>query len=157
MSHNKNNLYSLSLDNMRNFLIKYCYLNDSSANADLQNVIRFLISECTNEYALQFMYLFMNWFIMPFYDLNRPKFGKIRFYFMRQVLILLLNLDQNRLSTQDFYDNYMTWVEKSGLLGCQACRVTLKSLQPKFDKGEPEIMNYLIAVKNQNSLYQITS
>ena len=82
---------SSNLCNMKEVLIKYCYIQGTEEHNKLsQQLLRLLLNEATNDFILQFMYEFFMKYIMPFYFPCRTEFNIIRSKFMLHLLSILI-------------------------------------------------------------------
>lgn len=109
-----------SVEQIKTELIKYCYIGSQTTDKQLELVTRSLLQSCKDEWTLRLVYQFMQDFIMPYFDLNRTKFNKLRACFMRQVLASMLNLENDTVDF-GFFNGYNNWVSKIELRKCNAC------------------------------------
>lgn len=111
MNYLKNNL-SNSLCDIKQELLKYVYVDNTEEGKLYQKVLRLELSKCSNDYVIRFTFWFLDTYIMPFFNIDRTTFNRIRARFMRQVLVLLLDLKQEKLSTELFYSNLLIWINQ---------------------------------------------
>ena len=123
MSQQLSNLSNTDLDierltKVRDYLIKYCYFDSTTTGESLRNYTIWLLSQCTNVCLLTTITALFDNFIMPFYvdKTNRTYFNKLRHYFMKYVLMLLIGENDNFFSLNDFYKLYPNMSVMAGIL-----------------------------------------
>ena len=110
MSHLKNSSFSRDINKVKDDLIKYCYVDSTNVGRCIENSLKFLFSTCTNELYLRETHWFLDNYIMPMFNKDRELFNRLRSRFMKQAFICLLELDNNILSTKDYYQRYSVWI-----------------------------------------------
>jgi hypothetical protein len=140
------------LNKNKESLIKYCFFNDTIDGQKQRELTIQLIKETDNSYVIDFMWLFFDKFIHTYFQINRTKFNKIRYYFMQQVLMTLLSLKQHRLPTSDFYTYYDLWFDLSKMNECRACVKVKEQLEPLLKLGESYMIEQIETMRRmQNS------
>lgn len=110
MSHLKNSSFSRDINKVKDDLIKYCYVDGTNVGRCIENSLKFLFSTCINELYLRETHWFLDNYIMPMFNKDRELFNRLRSRFMKQAFICLLELDNNILSTKDYYQRYSVWI-----------------------------------------------
>lgn len=102
----------------KDYLIKYCYFNSTSVGESFRNYTIWLLTECNDDSLLSAIRLLFDTYIMPFYidKTNRTYFNKLRYYFMKFVLMLLINDEDNYIKIEDFYQLYPKFSINAGIL-----------------------------------------
>lgn len=115
MSQQKNNL---SKNDLKDYLIKYCYFDSTSTGESLRNYTIWLINQCNDDNLLVTIATLFDNYIMPFYTdkTNRTYFNKLRHYFMKYVLMLLIGEREGFCSLKDFYKFYPNLSIMAGIL-----------------------------------------
>lgn len=122
MSQQLNNLSNIDLkiskSDLKDHLIKYCYFDSTSIGDSLRNYTIWLINQCNDDNLLTTIVKLFDEYIMPFYidKTNRVYFNKLRHYFMKYVLILLIGEREGFSSLDDFYKFYPNLSIMAGIL-----------------------------------------
>ena len=115
MSQQQSNSSNIDI---KDYLIKYCYFNGTSTGESLRNYTIWLLNECTNDSLLNVICILFDTYIKPFYcdKTNRTYFNKLRCYFMKFVLMLLINDEDDYIAIEDFYRLYPKFSINAGIL-----------------------------------------
>lgn len=114
--------FSEPVENARAILEKYCYLDSKDSSRYERPYLLGILHSCQNELLLKFAYMFFSEFILPFYDLGRTSFNKLRASFMRQIIIAYEQDIIYAPDFQQFYLMYGVWLCTSGLLFDSTCK-----------------------------------
>lgn len=114
MSQQQNNSSNIDI---KEYLIKYCYFNSTSIGESLRNYTIWLLNECTDENLLTKICILFDNYIKPFYcdKTNRTYFNKLRYYFMKFVLMLLIDDGHDYIVIEDFYKLYPKFSMYAGI------------------------------------------
>lgn len=112
------NVYSIDISEIKKDLVKYCYL--SKDTEFLKSTLVKLIEKCENNFLIHHIYKMFCVYIYVYYTLDRTFFNKVRPYFMRWAMTLLIYNYQNeihkeQLNKQWFLTEYEYWCIDLGI------------------------------------------
>ena len=103
-----------SMKEKQEYLVKYAYLNPEYR----KNALRAEIRNCQDENLINFIFNFLQNYIMPFFDdySMRTEFNKLRASFMGQVLSTLTCTHRDSDTFLSFYRQYPVWAALAGIV-----------------------------------------
>ena len=106
------NIYSIDVPEIKKDLIKYCYL--SKDTEFLKDSLVKLIQKCDNNFLIHHIFKMFCKYIYVYYTLDRTFFNKVRPYFMRWAMTLLIYNYQNEIHKEQlnrdwFLREYYYW------------------------------------------------